>query len=358
MPSTSGMKDRGFYDEHSTAQRATIEFLLDWIEIAASELILPAAGKPVTIADYGCSEGNNAILGMSRAVQVLERRGSQHPICGVFSDLATNNFNRLFENLVAAHSLAADRAGFFPVAAGGSFYGPLLPPSTVNLGLSFNAVCWMDRLPTHVPDFVIHPCGATIRPGVQIPTEIRRAITEQAASDLLRFYTHRAEELQPGGRLIIVLPGRNASHWCGSGVYDLLDDACRALVDAGRIDRAVYECITVPVYFRSLEELLAPVQENNSPLASAFAIEKTFDDCVPTPFVEEFRKSGDANRYADALVGFLQAFSEPIVRAAVEPTHGADTVAAVYEQAKKLLRNEPEKYQFRYLLIAAMLVRK
>lgn len=358
MPSTSGMKDRGFYDEHSTAQRATIEFLLEWIEIAAGSLTLPPAGKPVTIADYGCSEGGNAILGVGRAVEVLERRGSKHPICAVFSDLATNNFNRLFENLIAAKSLAADRAGFFPVAAGGSFYGPLLPPNTVNLGMTFNAVCWMDRLPTHVQDFVIHPCGATIRPGVQITADEHRAFVEQAAGDLLRFFTHRAEEMQPGARLIIVLPGRNANHWCGSGVYDLLDDACRALVDAGRIDRATYERITMPVYFRSLEELLVPVQENDSPLASAFTVERTFGEIVPTPFVEEFKKSGDAGRYADAYVGFLQAFSEPVVRPVIEPAHGSDAVAAIYEQAKSLLRNEPEKYPFRYLLVAAMLMRK
>ncbi|MBX3411934.1 MAG: hypothetical protein KF708_04390 [Pirellulales bacterium] len=358
MPSTSGMKDRGFYDEHSTAQRATIEFLLDWIEIAARELTLPAAGKPVTIADYGCSEGNNAILGLGRAVEVLQRRGAKHPICGVFSDLATNNFNRLFENLTASHALAADREGFFPVAAGGSFYGPLLPPATVHLGMTFNAVCWMDRLPALVQDFVIHPCGATIRPGVEIPAEVRRAFIEQAASDLLRFYTHRAAEMQAGARLIIVLPGRNEQHWCGSGVYDLLDDACRALVDAGRIDRAVYERITMPVYFRSLDELLAPVREKDAPLASAFTVEKVFDGCVPTPFVEDFKKSGNVERYADAYVGFLQAFSEPVVRHVVEPAHGDATVAAIYEQAKALLRKEPEKYPYRYLLVAATLVRQ
>ena len=31
MPSVRGMKDHGFYDEHSSAQRASIELLLDWL---------------------------------------------------------------------------------------------------------------------------------------------------------------------------------------------------------------------------------------------------------------------------------------------------------------------------------------
>src|SRR5579863_8499246 len=127
MPSTSGMKADGFYDKHSSGERASIEALLEWIDAAARGLALPHTERPITIVDYGCSEGRNSVLMMQRAIQALRARGAAHAICPVFSDLATNNFNQLFVNLDSAGWLGGHAEGVFPAAIGGSFYGPLLP---------------------------------------------------------------------------------------------------------------------------------------------------------------------------------------------------------------------------------------
>ena len=74
MPSTSGMKADGFYDKHSSGQRASIKALLEWIDAAANGLALPAAGRPIAIADYGCSEGRNSVLLMRRTIDALRAR--------------------------------------------------------------------------------------------------------------------------------------------------------------------------------------------------------------------------------------------------------------------------------------------
>ena len=57
-------------------QRAAIESLLSWIAAAAEKLALPEAGRPLTIADYGSSEGSNALQAMHQAITALRHRGS------------------------------------------------------------------------------------------------------------------------------------------------------------------------------------------------------------------------------------------------------------------------------------------
>ena len=90
---------------------------------------MPAPAQPVTILDLGSSEGGNAIRLMGAVVAGLRRRTGQ-PVQTVYSDLASNNFNRLFANLEEAQRTGLFAAGVYAGAVGGSFYGPLLPPGT------------------------------------------------------------------------------------------------------------------------------------------------------------------------------------------------------------------------------------
>ena len=359
MPTTSGMKPGGFYDEHSSGQRSSIEILLPWIEAAARGVDLPAGSSPIQIVDYGCSEGRNSLLVLGRAADALHQRAPGRAICPVFSDLASNNFNAVLANLQAGGQLAGERADFFPLVAGGSFYGPLLPPASVHLGVTFNSVCWLDTLPREpIEDFIIYPGQAPHRPDVTISAAAVQAFTRQAERDLNAFLSHRAAELVSGARLLVAMPGRNEQYWTGGGIYDLLHDACVAQVVAGKLDGGAYRNTLMPVYFRSLEEVLRPVQGSDSPLPTAFAVEKAECREVPTPFVEEFRQSGNLDRYADQFVGFVQAFSEPVLRAGLEATSGVGAVAAVYERAKELLKANPDGYPFHYIEIAVLLARR
>ena len=83
---------------------------------------------------------------MGAAVEGLRERTRQ-PLQTIYSDVATNNFNQLFANLEEARGTGFFAAGVYPSAIAGSFYGRLLPPGTVHLATSFNAIQWLDRLP-------------------------------------------------------------------------------------------------------------------------------------------------------------------------------------------------------------------
>jgi hypothetical protein len=184
MPATTGMKGAGYYDRHSGAQLSSIQALRGWVEEAAATLPLPDTPQPVTILDLGSSEGGNAIRLMAAVAAGLRRRTDQ-PVKAVYSDLASNDFNRLFANLEDARRAGLLPAGVYPGAVGGSFYGPLLPPGTVHLATCFNAIQWLDRLPpVPLPGAVAYRRPHPPRPGLSVPPEVTAAFTRQAEQDL------------------------------------------------------------------------------------------------------------------------------------------------------------------------------
>ena len=75
--------------------------------------------------------------------------------------------------------------------------------------------------------------------------------------------------------------------------------------------------MTIPCYFRTVAELLAPLEREDSPVRGAFAVDRAEALEVATPFLVEFRRGDDVAAYAGAYTGFLRAFSEPVVRAAL-----------------------------------------
>ena len=359
MPATTGMKGAGYYDRHSTVQMSSIQILQDWIDEAIADLPLPPAPQPVTALDLGSSEGGNAIRLMAAIATGLRRRTRQ-PVRTVYSDLASNNFHLLFANVEEGRRADLFPPGVYASAVGGSFYGPLLPPRSVHLAVSFNAIHWLDRLPAvPLPDSVAyrrpHPC----RTGLAIPPEATAPFQNQAEQDLVRFLDCRARELVPGGKLLVASPGDTDQACIADGIVDILNEACLDLVNAGRLRREQFERFTMPCYFRTVAELLAPVEQEHSPVYGAFVVDRAEALEVPTPFVVTFKREGDVAAYARAYTGFLRAVSEPVVRAAFnEPEPESTTVEGLYERVRARLIAQPEGYQFRYIVTAALLTRR
>jgi hypothetical protein len=154
-------------------------------------------------------------------------------------------------------------------------------------------------------------------------------------------------------------PGDTDEARVADGIADVLNDACLDLVAAGRLRRGQYERLTMPVYFRTVAELLAPLERGDSPLRGAFAVERAGALEAPAPFVVEFGRGGDVAAYAAAYTGFLRAISEPVVRAAFrQPKWEAGAVEDLYERVRARLPAEPERYAWRYLVVAALLTRR
>jgi hypothetical protein len=353
------MKGAGYYDQHSSAQLTSTQALEDWVDDAVASLPLPYRAQPVNILDLGSSEGRNAIRVMANIVAGLRRRTDQ-PLQTIYSDLASNNFNQLFANLDEARRAGLLAGEVYASAVGGSFYGPLLPPGTVHLATCFNSILWLDQLPA-VPmrDFIAYRRPHPPRPGLVVPPEVAAAFERQAEQDLVRFLKCRARELVPGGKLLVASPADTDQARINDGLSDLLNDACLDLVAAGELERERYERLTMPQYCRTLAEMLAPVERKDSPLRGAFAVDRAQALEVPTPFSVEYQRSGDVAAYAAAYTGFLRAISEPVVRAAFgEPEGESTTIRRLYDRIRARLQAKPERYVFRYFMVAVLLTRR
>jgi gibberellin A4 carboxyl methyltransferase len=111
-------------------------------------------------------------------------------------------------------------------------------------------------------------------------------------------------------------------------------------------------------YFRTVAELIAPLKREGSPVLGAFSVDQAEARDVPPPFLLEFRRSRDAAAYAAACTGFLRAVSEPVIREAFRGPEGqSGALESLYERIRDRLLAEPERYPWRYIVVAALLTR-
>lgn len=353
MPTTTGMKGGGFYDHHSKEQRAALEAFLPWIEeaIAGMDHATPA------FMDIGSSEGGNAIYAMERMLRAL-RAHSDAPVQVFFDDLPTNDFNRLFRNLFPGGRPALTAAEVYPACIGGSAFGRLLPPNSLTVATSFNAIGFLEKKPSDapLPGFILPMGPQREREGVYVKPEQRRPYAEQAATDLRNFYACRATELRPGGRLLVQVFGRDGDTATHHGIYDVLNDAVLDVVEDGRLPKSTWEGLVFPIYFRSLEELTAPLHDGD--LAGALRMDKSEVTEVRVPFNDQLAEDGDRRAWVDSYTAFLRAFTEAILLAAV-PEHlpRTDVVDAVYDRVAARLTAEPDRYEFRYVALGVLTTR-
>jgi gibberellin A4 carboxyl methyltransferase len=356
---TTGMVGHGFYNSNSAPQMAAIDYVLPWLEGACSTIVLTDSAPAIGFADFGCSEGKNSIAAMQPLVAAMRQRTSR-PIQTIHSDLPTNDYSTLFTTLRPEGRSVFDDPQTYSAAVCGSMFDQILPPRSIHLACTFNAIGFLSQRPIERLESYILPNGPSALRGVGGVTDADREIfARQAVADVESFMRARAAELVPGGKLLIQVFGAGEALRTCDGIYDALNDAVLEAVDEGLIERKAYEHFYQPVYFRTLEELNAPVAGPHAPLAALFQIERAETYEVAVPFVEAFRKTGDAKHYAGEYTNFLRAFTEPVLRASFAThLHLDSLVSEIYGRAERLVAEHPERYEFHYIAIASLLTRK
>jgi hypothetical protein len=69
------MKGSGFYNAHSELQAAS-SAASDVILNRALQAVLVPRDRPLTLADFGCSQGHNSMRPLGRAIDVLRSRSA------------------------------------------------------------------------------------------------------------------------------------------------------------------------------------------------------------------------------------------------------------------------------------------
>lgn len=357
MAVTTGMLGQGFYNRNSAPQWAAIEAVLPWLEGAIADMPLDDTPAAIALADFGCSEGRNSVALMQRAVRALRARTSR-PIQTVHSDLPTNDYTWLLRTL-RSNERSVFAADVFSAVVAGSMFGQLLPPRSAHVATTFNAIGFLSRRPLdRLPGYIL-PNGPSARRAVGSVADADRAVfAAQALADIETFLRARAAELVPGGKLLVEVFGAGKTARTCDGIYDALNDAILEVLAAGMIDEPAYAAFYQPVYFRTLDELIAPLTPPAGALASLFRIERAETYEVMVPFAEEFARNRDAAAFAKSCTAFFRAFTEPVVSAAFAAPFGHHVIEEIFARAERLIRENPERYEFRYVSVAALLTRR
>jgi hypothetical protein len=117
-----------------------------------------------------------------------------------------------------------------------------------------------------------------------------------------------------------------------------------------------YEDFILPVFYRSLPELLPPTGENGVRLA--FRFDKAEARECRVPFNEELASSGDPRVWAESYAGFIRAFSEPVVTSGLpNTTDRPQLVEELYARMVNRFAADPGRYEFHFISLGALLTR-
>ncbi|KAL9451655.1 hypothetical protein AB3S75_013259 [Citrus x aurantiifolia] len=298
-----GRNDAYSYAQNSTYQRGVMDAAKELIsEAIADKLDLKILGfddtlKPFKIADLGCSVGPNTLLAVQNIIEAIELKFQrttnlhQKPSALEFqvflNDHSDNDFNTLFKSLPHARK-------YFAAGVPGSFHSRLFPRSSIHFVHTSYALHWLSKVPKEIVD----PCSPAWNKGSiqcsESNIEVVRAYSTQYKNDMESFLNARAEELVPGGLMVLILaavvPDGIPLSNSYVGVFNNILGSCfNDLAKMGVLSEEKVDSFNLPTYNATPKELEAIIRTNGN-----FTIEKMEKLSQP-------RRRITANEYASGI---------------------------------------------------------
>jgi SAM dependent carboxyl methyltransferase len=331
------MEGGGSYNLHARIPAEGGSLALPLLEEAVRKIAIKRGDQPIVIADYGSSQGKNSLAPMGAAIKILRARlGPDRPIVVVHVDQAANDFNTLFNVLHSdPERYSVNDPNIFPSAIGRSFYESDFPREHVHLGWSSYAAVWLRRIPMRVPGHFV---------AIASTGDVRKAFERQGADDWKFFLSLRANELRPGGRLVVVLPGLSDEGAAGfEPLFDQANEALAEMVAESAISAEDRAAMVLGAYPRRRSELLAPFRTDSQFCGLTVEHCELFE--LPDAAWTEFERDGNKELLANRHVGFFRAIFVPSLAAAIGEERKRTAFADCLEKRlKKRLADGPAPY--------------
>mmetsp|Transcript_8988 Transcript_8988/g.26438 ORF Transcript_8988/g.26438 Transcript_8988/m.26438 type:complete len:341 (+) Transcript_8988:76-1098(+) len=284
------------YNQNADVQRGQGAALLDSVRKCSS-----AFGKTesLLVADFGCGPGGNSVA----PLQAVAAGAASSAVASVHvlmvDSQADPDLWKQLDNKIEELSNSAEVIVTWTNIQH-SFYVPLSEPFMGCVDLAWSAVAahWLSELPTSCPDFIV---GNQLDAG-----DVQSAWTARAKEDWAHWLRLRALELRSGGRLVVAMPGRDASgDFVARGAWNVFTDIKKSLVRDGLLSDENAARLATREYWRSEDEVFEPLRAPDSMLE----VESFWIEHRPCPFVgAKMRGALDAQECADKLIGAFQGF--------------------------------------------------
>ena len=306
------MSGGGVYSLATIGAKHVIDAATPMVLDAIESLPLESFAGGFTLSDMGTADAGTSMAMITRAIDCVSARAPQAPISVVYADQPRNDFNALISNvygLGAFESYLERRADIFPLVSGTTFYKQILPPGTLDIGFSATAMHWLSAKVCNLTNHV-QAVGAQ---GAELD-----AFRRQAHADWRQILLHRARELKPGGKLVLInfardAEGRYLGNTGGVNMFDNFNQIWLDFLAEQRISRAEYDNMTLPQYYNTVEEFSAPLLDSGDPVHQAgLRLEHIETRIVKCPYAESFKQHGDAARFAQEYIPTIRSWNESI----------------------------------------------
>ncbi|CAM0148031.1 unnamed protein product [Urochloa decumbens] len=260
------------YARNSLIQSARQTIMKPLIEEAINELCCITTPPPTTmvITDLGSSCGPSALTLVSDVVDAIRRRCLQlqqaPPELSLFlNDLPGNDFNTLVHHLaVLQHrNLPLVTTSIVP----GSFYGRLFTSGSVHLFLSSSSLHWLSQAPEDLVKNGIPMYHANEKMWQKMRPVVLGSYARQFRKDFMLFLVSRAQEMVPGGRMVLSLksmahapdPANEFTQMWELVARILAEMASRGVVDEGKL-----KTFYIPLYAPYEDEIKEIIEEQGS----------------------------------------------------------------------------------------------
>jgi len=327
------------YSEDTQGAKDCLERSFDLVDAATAQI---PAGEVARLADYGCADGGTALGLYERFVEAVRDRVGQVEL--VLSDLPSNDFDGLAQTVARM-----DRwPRVFPSMVPRSFFQPVTPQESVDLGFAATAMHWLSARPDPIPHHThANACG---------DHAVFARFAAASADDWAHILALRAAELKPGGHMVTVNLARDAQgHYLGhngrdENMHDVIHEEWAKLRDEGQLTEREYVAGTFQNFYRSEEELTAPFADDGSARAVGLVLERSRIERVPCPYRARFEEDGDVERFADGLMRTVRSWSRHTFSTALrERPDGETVVDLLYERLRQRYQHEPRRHSMDYV---------
>uniref|UniRef100_A0A0E0E1D5 Jasmonate O-methyltransferase n=1 Tax=Oryza meridionalis TaxID=40149 RepID=A0A0E0E1D5_9ORYZ len=255
--------------------------------------ILP---KSMAIADLGCSSGPNALTLVSSTVDAVYHHCAQQQqpppeMCVFLNDLPSNDFNSVAKSLATLKHRRGDLHDRPVVITGmipGSFYERLFPCGSLHFVCSSNSLHWLSKAPEDLKEGKIPMYGMDEHLRLSRRAVVGEAYARQFRKDFTQFLSLRAQELVPGGRMVISLYGRCSENPISRSnqAWQVVAVALNDMASRGIIDKEKLDSFYIPLYAPLENEVNEIIEDEGSFEINKMLVRNPFsgmDDATVSP---------------------------------------------------------------------------
>lgn len=347
------MSGGGLYSLATVGARHVIDAATPMVVDAINSLPQESIVNGFTLSDMGTADAGTSLSMVDSAIEAVNARAPGAPVSIVYSDQPRNDFNALITNVYGLgpfETYLDKHANVFPLVSGTTFYKQIVPAGTLDIGFSATAMHWMSSKVCNITNHV-QAVGAA--------GEELEAFRRQAHRDWRQILLHRANELKPGGKLILINFGRDEQgrylgNTGGVNMFDTFNQIWLDFLEQGRIDRDEYENMTLPQYYNTVAEFSAPLTDQEDAVYQAgLRLEHIDTRIVKCPFAEAFAQHGDAARFAEEYIPTIRSWNESIYFNALSGQRPLEQrrqiIEDYYGSYRDLVRHNPEGHGMDYV---------